>query len=482
MFHSPLRSLVRIALVLSAMTSACPGSLAADPYLVPRTPHKQLVLDTRVIQSTAGAKLTVGTVAKDPHNPLFRADRPWENALNNLYPNVHYDAPQRLFKLWYKCVLADKDVIAKMDQPSTIHDVGWYLLYATSRDGLHWDKPELGLHKFDGQANTNAVTRDTPNVGVFHDPHDPDAARRYKMIYDVGSGKLRVRFSDDGVHWTEPQEPRGFGSQNGDTHNNAFWDERLGKYVLITRIFVGERLVARSESADFLHWAPPQLVLRSAAAEGKATQTYCMPAFPYANIYLGYAMMYHPGTDRSVDCELTWSPDSVTWQRVQPGTPFLPRGPQGSHDAMCIYGPAGPAIAQDGQLLIFYGGSEVPHRGWKRHCLPCLARLRLDGFAGYESEQPGATATIVTQPMRATGEPLRVSADAQGGTVRVSILDAPRFGSEPSASLSADVTDEAVVWSGRDFATLKGQIVRLRFEITRAKVYAFSGLEIIPAH
>ena len=73
----------------------------------------------------------------------------------------------------------------------------------------------------------------------------------------------------------------------GDTHNNAFWDERLGKYVLITRFYLGERLVARSESRDFLHWEQPKLVLRSTLAEGRPRQTYCMPAFPYASGYLG---------------------------------------------------------------------------------------------------------------------------------------------------------------------------------------------------
>jgi len=54
-----------------------------------------------------------GTVVKDPHNPLFQADKPWENALNNLYPNVTYDREEKRFKLWYKCVLADPEVIAR---------------------------------------------------------------------------------------------------------------------------------------------------------------------------------------------------------------------------------------------------------------------------------------------------------------------------------------------------------------------------------
>jgi hypothetical protein len=456
-------------------------ALGGEPFLVPRNPHKQLVLDTRVIQSADGARLVFGIMEKDPHNPLFRADKPWENALNNLYPNVLFDEQERLFKLWYKCVLNDKDVIAKMENPTTIHNQGWFLLYATSKDGITWQKPELGLYKFDGSTRNNAVARDTPNVGVFKDPHDSDPARRYKMIYDVGRAMMRVRFSPDGVHWSDPVEPQGFTQDPGDTHNNAFWDERLGKYVLITRFFPGERTVARFESPDFLHWEKGQLILRSSPDEGKGRQTYCMPSFLYANIYLGYLMMYNVARDQTVDCELTWSPDSVTWHRVNPGTPFLPRGPQGSYDSACIYGPAGPPIAQDGKLLIFYGGSDFPHKGWKRHCLPALARLRLDGFAGYEPAQTDVAAVIITQPMRATGEPLRVSADAQAGSLRVGVLDAEDFGTALSVPVARDVTDGVVEWKGKDFAALKGKPVRLKFELRGARLYAFGGLELVAA-
>ncbi|NBV25325.1 MAG: hypothetical protein EBS05_25855, partial [Proteobacteria bacterium] len=466
-----MRFLACLALV------CCLTSLrAAEPRLVRPDHTKHLVLDARVIQSTTNAKLTLGTVEKDAHNPLFHADQPWENALNNLYPNVLWDEQEHRFKLWYKCVLTDKEVIAKMANPVTIHDQGWFLLYATSRDGLKWEKPAIGQFEFDGSKANNAVARDTPNVGVFKDLHDPDPARRYKMIFDVGQGKLRTRFSPDGIHWGEPQEPKGFGAQNGDTHNNAFWEERLGKYVLFTKQYVGERLVARFESEDFQNWRSSGVVLRSTPAEGKTTQTYCLPAFAYANLYLGYVMMYHAGTDRTVDCELAWSPDSVTWHRVAPGTPFIPRGPKDSYDSACIYGPSGPAIEQDGRLLIYYGGDFFPHKGWKRHCLPSLARLRVDGFAGYEPAAPESEAAVITQPLRVTG-PIQLSAEVKNGSVRVSILDDPAFGGDPSTPITADVTDGEVKWPGKEAASLRGKLVRLKFALRGAKLYAFHGLE-----
>jgi hypothetical protein len=443
-------------------------------------PTKHLVLDTRVVAETNLLRLVLGPLEKDPHNPLFQANKPWENALNNLYPNVIYDPEQHLFKLWYKDMLADQEVIQKMVPPRIIAHAGWFLLYATSRYGTVWAKPDLGLIPFDGSTHNNIVARDTANTGVFKDPYDPDPARRYKMVHDEGRGNLRVRFSADGVHWGEAVAPRIEGGV-GDTHNNAFYDLRTGKYVLITRLFQGERKVARSESRDFLEWAPPQVVLESLPEEKGHRQTYCMPAFPYANVYLGYLMLINTPGDSTVDCELTWSPDSVRWFRVNPGTPFIPHGPDASYDCGCIYASAGAPIPSNGNLLIYYGGSTARHIGTKRHCLPCLARLRMDGFAGYEPADSATKGTLITRPMLCTGEPLRVSADAWGGAIRVSVLDELGFELDRCAPVRKNVTDREVEWKGnRRFSALRGKFVRLKFELAGARLYAFSGMTLPP--
>ena len=453
---------------------------AADIHLVKPDPLKHLMLDRRIMLQSVNARLTPGTVTKEPNNPLFTNDKPWENALNNLYPNVLWDEEEQVFKLWYKCVLADKDVIAQMDQPSTVHDVGWYLLYATSKDGLVWDKPKLGLHKFNGSADTNIVARDTPNVGVFKDLHDADPARRYKMVFDVGLGKPRMRFSPDGIHWGEPVEALGFGAQNGDTHNNAFFDERSGKYLWFTKLYLGERLVARLESDDFLHWKNSGLVLRSTFEEGRAHQTYCLPVFRYANVYLGYSMIYNVGVDRSVDCELAWSPDSLTWQRIAPGSAFIPRGAKGSYDGACIYAMAGPPIVQGNDLLIFYGGDHFPHTGWKRSCLPCLARLPVDHFAGYEQVDKAKPASLFTAQFRVTDQPLRVTADAGEGAVRIVALDVVAASVDYTADIKGRVFDQPVQWHDKGIERLKGQLIHLQVELSGgAKLYSLSGLEMV---
>src|SRR5204863_593439 len=129
---------------------------------------------------------------------------------------------------------------------------------------------------------------------------------------------MATAFSSDGLHWSsqilcpEIQVP-------GDTHNHAFWSPELCKYVSITRLKTDQRLVARTESADFIHWSKAVEVLRG----DKLHQTYAMPVFRYAGVYLGLAMMFDTKTDR-VSCELAWSPDTIAWERIDPGQPLIP--------------------------------------------------------------------------------------------------------------------------------------------------------------
>lgn len=443
--------------------------------VVQPAPDKLLLLDRRIPESVEGVRLVLGTVRKEEKNPVFQADKPWENSLNNLYPNLLWDEGEKVFKLWYKCVLADPGAIAKMDGPSTVHGVGWYLLYATSRDGITWDKPGLGLHAFDGDSNTNIVARDTPNAGVFRDGRDPDPSRRYKMVYDTGLGALKARFSADGIHWGDPVEMKGFGPRNGDTHNNAFWDERTDRYLWFTKLYLGERLVARAESTDFLNWTNNGLVLRSTLEEGRGRQTYCLPVFRYGSVYLGYVMLYDVANGRTVDCELAWSPDGFRWERVLPGSPLIPRGEDGSYDSECIYAMSGPPVAAGGEMLIFYGGDDFPHTGWKRHCLPCLARLPLDHFAGYTPIDPDKPGVVVTRPLRLTGGNLRLTFAATGGTVRVEARDLSGAVVDESSPLSGDVHEGTIPWKRGGGAIRAGAELRFRFILERSTLFAIQG-------
>jgi hypothetical protein len=51
------------------------------------------------------------------------------------------------------------------------------------------------------------------------------------------------------------------------------------------------------------------------------------------------------------------------------------------------------------------------HTGWKRSASLCLARLREDGFAGYEPADPTKPAVLTTSLLKASTKPVVLSAD-----------------------------------------------------------------------
>lgn len=427
--------------------------------------EKYLLLDARIVDRTTNARLGVGTVTKHPANPLFREDKPWEARFDNLYANIVYDADARLYRCWYSPFIVDpavaetpREQYATVKYRPRLREMG--VCYASSRDGVTWEKPELGLVEFQGSRANNLVVRGPHGAGVLEDRRESDPQRRYKMFYRG----MNVRFSAEGTRWGDEFPCREIGAR-GDTHNNALWCDELGRFVGFTRLFDGQRTVGRTESRDFLRWTKAVEVLRG----DPDNQVYAMPVFRYAGVYLGLVMVFRPQPDR-VHCELAWSPDTVEWHRIDAGTPLIPLSERpGDYDWGCVFAAANPVVREDG-IRLYYGASNGPHTGWRDGFL-ALAQLRPDGWAGYEPGDASRPAVVITHPVAGSGPTLRLTADlAAGGSVKVTLLDATGTQVLARGALHAGGTDVAVAELGRQ----AGQPLRVRFEIERAKVYAFA--------
>ncbi len=106
-----------------------------------------------------------------------------------------------------------------------------------------------------------------------------------------------------------------------------------------------------------------------------------------------------------------------------------------------------------------------------------LAVLRRDGFASMDAaDAPG---TLTTRPVRFRGSHLFVNLDAPQGELRAEVLDeegrpiAP-FDRARCRPVSGNGTRLAVVWDGaKDLGAVAGKPVRLRFHLTRGRLYAF---------
>lgn len=461
----------------------------------------RLFLDSRLVASTQHVGLELGTVQKHDANPLFVEEyfadppKPWEARLDNVYPSVIYDEEDGFYKCWYKSFIYDEASNRTPLKQRRVHAYGETkreegVLYATSADGIRWQKPALGIIEFEGSRANNLVMRKATHGihagGVLHDMRDPDPTRRYKFLHlNARSRRMASCFSPDGLHWSQPALWPEHDAV-GDCHNNAIWSPKLSRYVGITRGWsAGIRTVLRSESSDFLNWSQPHEIMRGADAHD---QIYSLPICRYRDFYIGLPSVFHKGDPAAddwdtVDTELAFSGDTVTWQRICPGEALIPRGagqyPDGEYDCGCIY--AAAPLALDDKILIFHGGSNGLHNNWREGSFN-LATLDIDRFAGFVPQDSERAATIKTAPLRLSDTGLTINAEVEsGGWIRAGLLNGngdavEGFGLDDGLPVVESGMACDLRWGNdRCLPDVSGASVRIVFELCRAKLYALTG-------
>jgi hypothetical protein len=117
---------------------------------------------------------------------------------------------------------------------------------------------------------------------------------------------------------------------------------------------------------------------------------------------------------------------------------------------------------------------------------------RLDGFVSLDTDEKGGV--LITRPFVFEGEKLTLNVDAGKGSVKVAILDLPgqemtgynvgltnlpkkdvrNYSIAHCDPITSDSVRYVVGWRGSpDVASLAGKVVRLRFEMQNARLYAF---------
>ena len=174
--------------------------------------EKQLFVDDVLINRSKGVIRKIHP-AKKLSQPVVKGDKPWEYVEQNgkkflyaaLYGTVLKDEATGVFRMWY--------------------NINRKTCYAESKDGIHWQKPELG------QLGKNNMI----NLFDFHSPSiildmtEPDPAKRYKAIGSKEGfskdeiNKLKAKFhspewytrkhaycaaySADGINWEMYPDP-----------------------------------------------------------------------------------------------------------------------------------------------------------------------------------------------------------------------------------------------------------------------------------
>ena len=89
------------------------------------------------LQTVVHMRRTWNRPARVQMAPVLAPTEPWEGTSVATWGTAHYDPATRLFKLWYEAWNPDRP--EPLDTP---------VCYATSTDGVTWDKPELGLFEW----------------------------------------------------------------------------------------------------------------------------------------------------------------------------------------------------------------------------------------------------------------------------------------------------------------------------------------------
>ncbi len=467
---------------------------------------KQLFLDDYIVEEMAGLKRVMHQAQKYAGKPIISPESPWEKCTGvcYLYGTV-LKVGDNDFRLWYQIVDKDgKGLIA----------------YATSYDGIHWEKPILDIYEWQGSRENNILL-----VGeipcVFYEPEEADPQKRFKMFYFPGWRYLfgyAVSFSPDGLHWSGYQ-----GKLPGGDVGHCFYDFQHNQYVATAKVYTflngsvrraigmarplrstgkldeGWQPTAWTGELDE-QWEPAPLVLGpdqldDTMARGRigarepiiqhrnpavnCAHFYGMPVFPYGDAYLGLLWVFDNcssplasgGQDGPVEVQLAFSRDLINWARIGERNPFIPLGELGQWDCGMVYTANGPVRVGD-ELWFYYGGFNVTHGDEVLHPpfqgidvtgkggAIGLAKLRVDGFVSLDAGQAGGV--LVTKPFILEGKTLELNVAAKGGEMRVELLDGetgkvvPGFIKERCEPFCGDLVAYRPSWQG---SSLPGQLL-----------------------
>ena len=455
----------------------------------------QLFVDDSIVEIKTGLVRTIHPGQRLAH-PVLEPERPWEGQRIYVYGTVHYDPESQLFRMWYMSSLRGGHGHQMPEPRRTPADL---VLYATSQDGVHWERPNLGLCAFDGSTKNNIVFN-VHSPSVIVDDAEDDPSRKYKM---AGVGRMDrrgywVAYSADGLHWRDyPINPIfPFSDTITTTRDPASGDYMVfHKRPALVRGYK-RRSVWLSTSPDFQTWSEAKLILAADEKDDawvqhpdQRTEFYVMSGFPYGGQFLGLVSVFklnkihasveadQSSHDGPIDIELAYSRDGRDWQRLEERTPVIPVGKPGTFDGGCLLGVSNPPVVYNDEIWVYYTAITTTHGGAMppKRCTIGRAAWRLDGFVSLDSGSSGGR--IETVPIEASGQQLVVNADAARGSLEVEVLSATGaplagYGRKDCVALCADEVRHVMRWQGSDRLP-PDPSVRLRIQLKDAQLYSF---------
>lgn len=434
---------------------------------------------------------------------VLRHDAPWEGDGCNAHSIVKDGDLYRMYYLAWKM----------LDESVTKHSTGGTVVcYAESRDGIHWEKPSLGLCEFEGSRDnnilldkTNCEQHDMPYVFLDENPACP-SAERFKMIRKGAGKALTCYLSEDGIHFRKGWDLTDRGAF--DTQNIAFWVPEINAYMAYIRDFHERPSVVKTghtnirdirwmTSPDFRDWSTPELLDFQGGEDYplyvNATQRY----FRAPHQFVGFPSRYvereewtpnydqlagaelrrkivgvHPRYGLSTtDCVFMTSRDGRSWNRfdeafLRPGIERVNNWVYGD----CFFVPAmietpSPLANAPGEISMY-----TFENHWRM--IPAELRrysIRMDGFASAHAGYAGKR--LVTRPFVFEGRELSLNFSTSArGSLYVTLHNGDA--TLKSCELFGDSLSRVVPFDG-DLAALSGREVILDITLRDADLFSF---------
>jgi len=446
--------------------------------------RRELFVDHFLIDRLTNATLKLHEPR--PAEIVMKADRPWEGEFN--YPSIVLK-DGTVYRMYYR------------GWPSTGTMVR---CYAESADGIHWTKPDLGIHEVAGTKKNNVILVEFPfcnNFAPFIDTRPGvSAAERYKAL--AGQKGLVAYASADGIHWRKLRAEPVFRStlpNAFDGYCQAFWSDSEGLYACYFRCAVeGIRAVARTTSKDFIHWTEPVVMTYSDTKTTRPSQhlyEHMTDVYYRApHIYVAFPARFMEGRRVVTDAELKTlsmatlgghqyygdcsdgafmtSRGGARFDRTFPEA-FIRPGPGAENWVSRTNYPIRGVVPTGPNEMSIYVNRHYAQKSWhvRRYA------LRTDGFSSVNAGSAGGE--MITRPFTFAGKELEINyATSAAGGIRVELQD---VGGNPIPGLAAadcpeivgDRIEHVVAWKGgSNVGTLAGNPVRVRFMLRDADIYS----------
>lgn len=487
-------------IILSDVFYEKPSDATEIPYLnnppevIDVSVGRQLFVDEFLIEETSLVP-KYHKAKKFEGNPVLYPEKSWETKKSpSACPKsggVWYDEDDNIFKMWY--------------------EGGWLdnMCYATSFDGIHWTKPDLGIvkgtniilpYKHTGTDDIipfpNDVSYLRPDSTTVFIDYDAPKSERYKLFLRNPGWEYPgiIGVSGDGIHFEKLSYCGVVGDRSTIFYNpfrkkwvhsvrSQFWNgefERSRIYYECDNFMDATAWNKRDEH----YWMKVDDKDLPNPYIGQKPHLYNVDCVGYESIMLGmFQILYGPdnnicakaGIPKITELMPMYSRDGYHFSRPCRESIINASMHSGSWDRGYVQSVGGVTIINGDELWIYYTAfagdetkkneTETIDNGMYCNGATGIAKLRRDGFVSMN----GSGSLLTRKLTFKNKKTMFVNAK---GRVQVQILDSKGCEIAASRMIDGDSTKAEVIFDNFDVSTLNGRVFRVKFTVD-GEFYSF---------